>query len=307
MPHYRLFGLHVRSDRAIPGLSPFPAGDPDVRLAEASRRPDVDMGPGMRRYTEEGGRARVAWRGVASADVRGGTEISLFREPEADPRDVTLMILGPVMAALLRQRGYFVLHASCMALHDCAIAFCGFSGWGKSTSAAGLLHAGWRFVTDDVLAIDVRSGEVRVTPSFPTMRIHPSTLESWGVDASGLLVVGARSDKVGWPIAERFEEGSARLEHILLLTDPRSLHSVAAPSVERLNNLESTANLAAHTFGVSGIGGTGRGSHLAEAARIASLVPMSRLSVPREPESLAWIAHGLEALLTDVVSHGLVA
>ena len=116
------------------------------------------------------GVVRLAWPGVGRFRVRQGRDVLIHPAGDADEQVLRLFLLGPVLAVLLHQRGRLVLHASGVALDGCAVAFLGGSGWGKST-LAGLLHRrGHRFLTDDVLPVDVERGRT-VAPGIPELKV----------------------------------------------------------------------------------------------------------------------------------------
>jgi hypothetical protein len=55
---------------------------------------------------------------------------------------------------LLRERGLYALHASCVAWGDLGLAIVGPSGSGKSSTALSLMQAGWDWVADDVVLVE---------------------------------------------------------------------------------------------------------------------------------------------------------
>jgi hypothetical protein len=57
-----------------------------------------------------------------------------------------------------------------------AIAFVGFSGWGKSTLAIRFLQEGYRLLSDDVLPICTRKGPPLAYPSHPFVKAKEDTL-----------------------------------------------------------------------------------------------------------------------------------
>jgi hypothetical protein len=78
------------------------------------------------------------------------------------------------------------LHALAVASDDGAIVLAGASGSGKSTTAATLVQHGWRYLSDEVAALDP-SGRVRPYPK--PISIDPgSPLAGW--EAGGLAPAG---------------------------------------------------------------------------------------------------------------------
>jgi len=81
---------------------------------------------------------------------KDGSEI-ISQKPETIPiSDVESFLLGPILGAVLRLRQRMCLHASVMEYDGKAFAMVGNKGAGKSTTAAALLQAGARLVSDDI-------------------------------------------------------------------------------------------------------------------------------------------------------------
>jgi hypothetical protein len=98
----------------------------------------------------------------------------------------------PLAAAL---QGYEVLHASAVSNGGGAVAFMGASGAGKTALASRLVVRGAAFVTDDVLALELRDGDVLVHPGAPFMAVRPEDQAVIAASGSALGTVGA-TDKV---------------------------------------------------------------------------------------------------------------
>jgi hypothetical protein len=98
----------------------------------------------------------------------------------------------PLASAL---QGYEVLHASCVSAGRGAVAFMGASGAGKTALASRLVIRGAEFVTDDVLALEQRDGEVLAHPGAPFMAVRPEDRDVIAASKGTLGSVGA-TDKI---------------------------------------------------------------------------------------------------------------
>src|SRR2546425_5228639 len=105
---------------------------------------------------------RLAWPEVGAFTLCGSSVVDIEPAPRVAPETMRLFRRGPVAAALLRVRGYVVLHASAVALDGGATCFLGASGWGKSTLAALLHTRGHAVIADDVAAIDMAGSAPRL-------------------------------------------------------------------------------------------------------------------------------------------------
>src|SRR5208282_821090 len=100
------FGLRVDSELELPELPLCPPGitEPDVV---------VRLGPVPRDRRRATADEELAVNVVGAAYlVRNGREITVDPLPDADPAAVRVVLLGRVMAFLLRQRGWLPLHGS---------------------------------------------------------------------------------------------------------------------------------------------------------------------------------------------------
>src|SRR5260370_13570117 len=141
--HYA-YGLRIRSALTLPDLPPSD-GPPDieVRLGKLPRVPPGTAVPWVR---ADDGEETLSWGGVGGFLVRAGREVVVDPDPGADGWALRLFLVGPVLAVLLRERGYLVLHGSAVERSGLTIAFLGPAGWGKSTLAAALSSRRGRLV-----------------------------------------------------------------------------------------------------------------------------------------------------------------
>src|SRR5665213_2382780 len=124
---YACFGLTVLSDVELPGLPPGD-GEPDVVIGLGS----VPRTPRKATMDDE-----IAFHARGGAfHIKQGREIVLDPPPGVDIGLLRVLLMGRIMAFLLRQRGWLPLHASGIDIDGQAVLFLGASGSGKSTTAA---------------------------------------------------------------------------------------------------------------------------------------------------------------------------
>jgi hypothetical protein len=185
----------------------------------------------------------VFFREVGSFLVRGGNEIVVDPSPGLDERVLRLLLIGPVMAVLLRQRGHLVLHASAVAVAGAAILFLGSSGRGKSTTAAALRARGHRLVTDDVAVLRVEESPPLVYPSFPHLKLWPDALVSLGDDPETLPQWNPYLEKRARPAATEFSSTPLPVKKIYILDEGDALRLFP------LTPQEAFLEVARHTYG----------------------------------------------------------
>ena len=75
------------------------------------------------------------------------------------------------------------MHASSININGSAIAFSGFKGYGKSTTAMAFYNQGYPIVTDDYIIIEFDTNNIPiVSPGFPSLRLSNESRESMGID-----------------------------------------------------------------------------------------------------------------------------
>jgi hypothetical protein len=84
--------------------------------------------------------------------------ITCHSAESTDPRFLSILLPGTVLAVYLSMLGRCVLHASAVEANGRAVAFVGVSGMGKSTCAAMACATGARLITDDLLVAELSDG-----------------------------------------------------------------------------------------------------------------------------------------------------
>jgi len=226
------------------------------------------------------------WQNVGSFSVLGGRTIVVDPSPAADERILRLFVLGPVLAMLLRQRGYLLLHASAVAVDDEAVLFLGSAGWGKSTMAAALHARGHRFVTDDVAALRVGGSSPVLFPGFPQLKLWPEALVSLGDDPENLPRCGPYFEKRARPVAHNFSSTPLPTKRIYVLDEGDT------PEILPLGPQEALAELARHTYVAMDIGSA---SHFRKCVDLVNAVTVCSLRRPKSLWQLPRIAQLVEA------------
>jgi hypothetical protein len=169
---YLAFGLRVRSDLPLPELPVVAdrAAPPDVEV-RVFDAPVVDAAPARSGVADVADDiAMLWWPGIGRFVVSDGTDIGVARSPGVDPALLRLYLLGPVLSALLHQRGWIVLRAGAARMGDRVIAFVPGPGVKEA-----LVESGHSIIAREVLAI--RAGDAVtsavVQPCVPWLAHRP--------------------------------------------------------------------------------------------------------------------------------------
>lgn len=170
MLSYHAYGLHIDSIFELPELSPAPAhAAADITFrkhrVEPQKPRDARTGPAIAASSRE---ISISYPGIVSLLITDGELVDVDAQPKIDPAILRLILLGPILALVLHQRGYLVLHASAVELNSTAVAFIGDKGAGKSTTAAAFNAEGYALFSDDVVAVAPESH--LVYPRLPSTK-----------------------------------------------------------------------------------------------------------------------------------------
>ncbi|HXH12483.1 MAG TPA: serine kinase [Alphaproteobacteria bacterium] len=202
--------------------------------------------------------------------VRGGREIHVMPAPGADDDLIRLYIVGTIMAALLYQRGFFVLHASAVEVDGGVIAFLGASGWGKSSIAAALYARGHSIVADDVTAVDLNSAAASVIPALPQLKLSREVASTLGYDGESLYRLHPLEEKRGFRITHGFAQSPLPLKGLYVLAKD------TAHAIEPIRPSEAMVELVRHSYPTRLLQ-PGGPSHFRQCARLVKDIPIYRL------------------------------
>ena len=175
-------GWRFESDFAIPGaVEARDGGGADIRVFRAPVAAEIHPGGHPVWQSDEDGGIRLLLAGIARFRILNGNLVEVAPEPGSDTAAIGLMLSGPVLAVLVRQRGLLPLDGAALAWKGGALLVAGPSGEGKSTLAACLALRGWSVLGDGVLP-------VRSSPAPPVLTRGWSRLRLWARAAGSLGV-----------------------------------------------------------------------------------------------------------------------
>jgi hypothetical protein len=290
---YAAYGLAIQSAMPLPEL-PATEGTPDVRIA---------LGPvdGLPREAREAERyasgdlhtCHVFIRDIGTCLVRDGREMVVEPAPAVEARVLRLLVLGPGLAMVVRQRGRLLLHASAVAIGESAVAFLGGPGWGKSTVAEAFHAAGHRVVDDDVLAADTDGTVPLAIPGFPRLKLYPDVAAHFGADVARLPRLHPRLGKLGRAVIPRFAPAPLPLRRLYVLAEGDTV------ALEPLAPGDALVEMIRHAYGASLLRAAVAGRHFQQCGVVARRVPARRLWRPRALAELPRLVRQVERDLAD--------
>lgn len=279
---YGYAGLKIISDFPLPEWQCFEGGAEDEMA-------DVDIALDDRlldSFVPQISADRFAFQAdeIGVYCVEAGKSIRIAVYPHAGMREVRLFLLGSAWGALCYQRGLPALHASVVGVGGGAVAFCGASGAGKSSTAAWLLAQGYPLVADDLCLFDLAQKPPRVYPAAPRLKLWRDALRFFQWETDTLERDHFRMEKFHLPLG-----GAESGQPALWLQTPLPLRAVyllawGEAELVRLKGLNALQEFVrAATYRGELLGPMGlEAAHWNRCAAIARSVPVFRLARPQE-------------------------
>jgi hypothetical protein len=229
---------------------------------------------------------RLRVPGEFAAEVRDGVEIVIDPAPGADLDLIAECLVGPLLGFALIQRRFLVLHASCVSVDGCGVAFAGYSGQGKSTTAAALLARGHSLVSDDVTAL---TADHSILSGTRRMNLWPAAATAVGLDPERLEQCIRRSEK-----RRHYAPGPPSDERVPL----RRLYVLGAGelAITAMPLGEGIQEVVRHTYAIWAIRATGQyAQHFPFVCHLLRAGVVRRLNRPLDLERLPELARLIEA------------
>jgi len=252
MYHYRLSGLSVASDFALPmraAIDPAEAATPDVTF-HLGDVPDSLPEPLHRgaNWTATDRAFLLDLPQIGRFLSEDGRRLTLCPAPGSGLDDILVFVTGTALAAILYQRGAMLLHGSAVVQDGRAFVFCGESGAGKSTLAGALVQAGSSFLADDVCSIEQRlQGPPAVRADGRALRLYRDSIDHVGLEGAVGARVRRRIEKYHVALGDPSHAApeSAPLAAVYMLA---SSHAAAPPGITPFPPLVAAQALLHQTY-----------------------------------------------------------
>ena len=185
--------------------------------------------------------------GIAHTFISNGRRIVLEPFIGISQESIRNCILGSAMSVLLQQRGFLVLHASSVTIDGVAVGFLGHSGAGKSTICSAFQARGYKFLTDDAMALRINSQVVEVIPSIPEIKLRDDSALATNLSGGSLSPLHPVTKKKIHLVSQGFDRFAAPLKQIYVLEQGKENYieplGVQAGFVELIRHTRSATTL----------------------------------------------------------------
>jgi hypothetical protein len=304
MAAHRIYGLGVRANVPIAGLNELATvPDTDISLVIGAMPGGLDAAdPAPPFYVSDDRDASGVPLLVVSRLMDGayyrlhfadGTRVVLDSRAaqiwatvpaDATIDDTAAYILGPALGFALQLRGVTCLHASCVRMGDCAVAFVGAAGAGKSTLAACFARRGQPILTDDLAPLMETVGGFEIPPAYPRIRLWPDSVASLFGHADALPRITPTWDKrfLGLAGRYRFASSPLPLAAIFILGE----REAGAPRIESLSARQALIALVRETYSSRLLDRERRAKEFEVLTRLLDRLDVHRLVASSDPSRL---------------------
>lgn len=221
--------------------------------------------------------------------------------PSAHFEDIAWLLLRPVMAIILWLRGITCLHASVVGVNECAVAFVGRNGAGKSSLALTFAQRGHNVLADDVAVLVDANESVLVQPAYPSLGLLQQTAVAllgpadlprlWAGEEKRYLSLSLQ----GVASAFGYEQRALPLAGVYFIGSRGA--SDMAPSTERVRPAEGLMGLVGYRFMRRFEKEQHRIRQFELLSRLAREVPLRRV---HSPNSLTALSLVCDTILQDL-------
>jgi len=196
------------------------------------------------------GTTYLRWEHLYEFRVAADGSCVVYRPLNDCPRAVLQNFLfGQALAVALVQQGIEPLHAAAVRVDDWAVAFLGDCGFGKSTLLAAFLQEGHQVVTDDMLILERRSGNLVAHPGSGRVKLMPDSAGTfWDSPARGTPLTPTAT-KRSFPLtAAARQPDSLPLRRLFVLPEPDERNRTRSFEIRSISRVAMVRELLKSSF-----------------------------------------------------------
>lgn len=288
---YAVYGVSLQSDMpfAFPALPAGARTDAHVRLARA--HDDEFAGAARADNADErwfvcdqrdNGSIYLRWSTLYEFLVAPcGTRVTYRPLEEGQPGVLQNFLFGQALSYALVRQGVEPLHATAIDVGDYAIALLGDCTFGKSTLAASFLQAGYRLVTDDVLNVHERDGQLMAHAGTGRIKLEPEAAVALLGGTDGGIQLIPTATKLAFRLQESMvQRADVPLRAFFILPTPDERLAADRIEVRAVGRADVFCELVKSTYVCDLDGASRLRRNFVVNSRIASVTPGFSLRYP---------------------------
>lgn len=245
------------------------------------------------------------WADLGVMQIHAGNRIILDPVPHAQQSLIHQAVQSAGLGLLLHQRNLLTLHASAVEVNGVAVAFVGYKGAGKSTTAAALFGQGYALVTDDLLVLrESAAGNVEAYPGIPQLRLWPEAVTASLQEDPELLPRNSEASVKRLRDTPKQFAAASRPLHCIYVLDFHADES-AEVTITPMLPRDACIEMIRHSYALHYLGNEGaNASHFKQSSQLSQQIAIKKLLRPRALDALPQLVAAIEA---DVAASVAVA
>lgn len=237
----------------------------------------------------------IDWYNFGSCLIENGSKVIVEINNDIAQEEFIPFITGPILAILLHQRNFLVLHASAVEINGRVTIFLGNKGYGKSTLAAHLQSRGHKLVSDDLVPVRFTNGFAETFPGHPQIRLFPDSVQSIGLNPSSLPLVNTWMSKRFLGVNDKFSIKPVKLGHIYVLTEDEEI------SISELNPSSAFVEIARNNYMKSYVEATDNTlQNFQNCQKLTKTVPTYQLKRPHDYNQIQKLTEQIEQHVFEI-------
>lgn len=219
--HYKMYGLHITSEIELSDLIEAPKEEQsDVYIVYSAMPEHIKNAREQQIHYDF--KPMQMWFEIEDLcifSIQNGNLIEIIQGEEKDLKSIKGYLLGSAFGCLMAQRQKIAIHGGTIIMNQQAIIFTGESGAGKSTLTTALRQKGFKFLADDVSALNCEDpNNTLVEPTFPHQKLCTDVMHHLGYTLDDYLKIDEEREKYLVPVKEDFSEEAIQLGGIVELS-----------------------------------------------------------------------------------------
>jgi hypothetical protein len=302
---YSMYGVRITSDIPLAVVGGMENDAADRSLANVTVVDGVDCDfascAAARRVGDEfvfegsaDGTAYLRWPHLYEFAVApDGSRIACRPLDGCDVSVLQNFLFGQVLAVALVRQGIEPLHAAVVVMGDAAVAFLGDCTYGKSTLLASFTADGDRALTDDMLILERRGGELRAMAGSGRVKLQPDSARLFFEHGAGVPLTPFTEKRSFEFDRSRREGGSVPLRLVYVLPVPAERDNMRSIEIRPVSRTAAVRELVANTFSTHILSRERLACQFEHATSIASRVDTFELRYPTGLDQLPAIRHAI--------------
>lgn len=224
----------------------------------------------------------VYTKNIAIYQIKNGNTIIIEPLKDKDNERIKSFLLGWSFGILLIQRKTIALHGSAISKGDKAIIISGKSKAGKSTLASAFNNKGYKFLSDDVVALDILKDNVLAQPAYPQKKICEDVMKALGYDKKDYEINKQNTERIRYkvPVTDTFELKPCKVQAIFEIVSKDEYEKVSIEKIEGNKKIDYMLNNI-YFFGVESSIGT-RPEYFKKAIQLINSIPLYKIKRPAD-------------------------